>query len=82
MTRNLHLNFFTFLAHYGKGYDFQFIHDWLISKSIKPIIITNGQKILLLEVKLNYNIKFIDSISFIPGPLEKIPETFGLTELH
>ena len=26
---------YTFIAHYGKGYDFQFIAEWLIAHSVK-----------------------------------------------
>ena len=37
---------YTFIAHYGKGYDFQFIAEWLVAHSMKPDIINNGQKIL------------------------------------
>jgi len=33
---------YTFIAHYGKGYDFQFIAEWLIAHSVKPNIIHNG----------------------------------------
>ena len=42
---------YTVIAHYGKGYDFQFVSEWLIAHSVKPNIIHNGQKILQLEVK-------------------------------
>ena len=72
---------YTFIAHYGKGYDFQFIAEWLIAHSVKPNIIHNGQKIMQLEVKHSYNIRFIDSISFTLIPLRDFPKTFGLTEL-
>ena len=72
---------YTFIAHYGKGYDFQFIAAWLIAHGVKPHIIHNGQKIIQLEVKHGYNIRFIDSISFTLIPLRKFPNTFGLTEL-
>ena len=34
-----------------------------------------------LEVKHNYNIRFIDSISFTLIPLRDFPKTFELTEL-
>ena len=34
-----------------------------------------------LEVKHNYNVRFIDSISFTLIPLRDFPKTFGLTEL-
>ena len=33
---------YTFIAHYGKGYDFQFVHEWLIQKGIKPQITSTG----------------------------------------
>ena len=69
---------YTVIAHYGKGYDFQFVADWLLNHGIKPYIIHNGQKIIQLEVKFDYNIRFIDSISFIQIPLRDFPKTFGL----
>jgi hypothetical protein len=72
---------YTFIAHYGKGYDFQFVAEWLIAHSVKPNIISKGQKIMQLEVKEDYNIRFIDSISFTLMPLRDFPKTFGLTEL-
>jgi len=72
---------YTVIAHYGKGYDFQFIAEWLIAHSVKPYIIHNGQKIMQLEIKKDYNIRFIDSISFTLIPLKDFPKTFGLKEL-
>ena len=72
---------YTFIAHYGKGYDFQFIAEWLIVHGVKPHIIHNGQKIIQLQVKHSYNIRFIDSISFTLIPLRDFPKTFDLTEL-
>jgi len=69
---------YTVIVHYGKGYDFQFVADWLLNHGIKPYIIHNGQKIIQLEVKFDYNIRFIDSISFIQIPLRDFPKTFGL----
>ena len=72
---------FTVLAHYGKGYDIQFVQEWLVNHSLKPDVILNGQKILQLEVKNDYNIRFIDSISFTLMPLRDFPKTFGLDEL-
>jgi len=37
---------YTFIAHYAKGYDAQFIAAWLIAHSVKPNIIHNSQKML------------------------------------
>ena len=36
---------------------------------------------MMLEVKSEYNIRFIDSISFTMQPLKTFPKTFGLKEL-
>ena len=72
---------FTVIAHYGKGYDFQFVQERLVAHSTKPKIVLNGQKILQLEVKQDYNIRFIDSISFISMPLRDFHKTFGISEL-
>ncbi|CAB4017685.1 DNA polymerase, partial [Paramuricea clavata] len=44
-------------------------------------IITRGAKILSLTVP-EMNIKFIDSLCFIPMKLAAFPKTFGLTELQ
>ena len=44
-----HTNY-TFIAHFGQGYDALFIISWLISHSIKPTVIPKGNKIMLLEV--------------------------------
>ena len=36
---------------------------------------------MCIKVQLDYNIHFIDSISFIPQPLRDFPKTLGLVEL-
>jgi len=72
---------YTVIAHYRKGYDFQFIQEWLVAHGVKLDLVFNGQKILQLEVKRDYNIRFIDSISFTMQPLKDFPKTFGLIEL-
>lgn len=71
----------TFMAHYGKGYDFQFIAEWLIIHGVKPHMLQNGHKIIQMLVKHGYNIRFTDCFSFTLIPLRKFPVTFGLTEL-
>jgi hypothetical protein len=67
------------IAHNFKGYDGQFILNYLVHTAcIKPFVILNGSKILCLEVA---RIKFIDSYNFLPFLLAKMPSAFGLTEL-
>jgi hypothetical protein len=72
---------YTFIAHNAKGYDVQFILNWLIGRKIKPNIINVGNKILSLEVKLDLNKRFIDSLSFTLCALRDFPKTFDLAEL-
>jgi len=72
---------YTFIAHYGKGYNFQ-IHCRMVNRSwSKTIHYTQRQKIIQLEVKFDYKIRFLDNISFTLMPLRDFPKTFGLKEL-
>jgi hypothetical protein len=73
-------NNYTAIAHYGKGYDSQFIMQYCIQNTVKPYTIYNGTKLMLLEVP-SINLKIIDSFNFIQFPLAAFPKTFGLTEL-
>ena len=47
---------------------------------MKYEVILRGAKILSMTVPM-FNIKFIDSLNFIPMGLAKFPKTFGMTEL-
>ena len=71
----------TFVAHNFQAYDGYFILQYLYKNGITPEIITRGAKILSLTVP-EMNIKFIDSVCFIPMKLAAFPKTFGLTELQ
>ena len=67
----------TFIAHNLKGFDGNFILEWLIKNNIKPETIFNGSKIMSLQAKGR---RFIDSINFFQLPLANFPKTFGLKE--
>jgi len=71
---------YTFIAHYAKGYDSQFILKYLVDNTLKPFTIYSGTKLMLLEIKC-LNIKIKDSSNFIQAPLSSFPKTFGLKEL-
>ena len=43
-------------------------------------MILNGAKIMSMELEAS-EIKFCDSLNFLPMPLKALPKTFGLTEL-
>ena len=68
------------VAHNFQGYDGYFINEYLIDNAIHYEIIYRGAKSLSMTVPI-FNIKFIDSINFIPMSLAKFPKTFGQDEL-
>ena len=68
------------VAHNFQGYDGYFIIKYLIQNAIKYEHILRGAKVLSLTIPM-FNIKFIDSLNFIPMSLAKFPKTFGQDEL-
>ena len=65
-------------AHYGKGYDMQFIFRELILQKYKPEPVCQGLKVLYMKLG---NIRFLDSISFLLQSLKALPSTFGFENL-
>ena len=72
---------YTVIAHYGKGYDFQFVVNYCINHNIRYKCIYDGSKIMYLQVMHGLNLRFVDSYNFMAMPLKDMPGTFGLTEL-
>jgi hypothetical protein len=70
----------TFIAHNGKGYDFQFILRHCVNSGIVPSIIRQGQKLMSMTIPL-YSIRFVDSLNFLAMPLSNFTKTFQLEEL-
>ena len=68
------------VAHNFQGYDSYFIKEYLIKNAIQYEVIYRGAKTLSLTIPV-FNIKFIDSLNFIPMALAKFPKTFGQDEL-
>ena len=68
------------VAHNFQGYDGYFITNFLNENVIHYEIIYRGAKILSMTIPM-FNIKFIDSLNFIPMSLAKFPKTFGQDEL-
>ena len=69
----------TCIAHNGRGYDYHFILNYLITNGIFPEITWNGTKIMYMHVHNSLDIRFIDSLSFLPMALSKLPKTMGLS---
>ena len=68
------------VAHNFQGYDGYFIQNYLNKNAVKYEVILRGAKILSMTIPM-FNIKFIDSLNFIPMSLAKFPKTFGIPEL-
>ena len=76
------------VAHNFQGYDSYFILNHLNQHAIPYDVIYNGAKCMTLTTKTRekrtlfaIEIKFIDSLNFIPMALARFPKTFGLDEL-
>ena len=77
------------IAHNFQGYDSYFILNHLNQHAIPYEVIYNGAKCMTLTTKRKgkkrkqfaVEIKFIDSLNFIPMALARFPKTFGLDEL-
>jgi hypothetical protein len=70
------------IAHNARGYDSIFINEW-INENVNnsdslPQFIRIGSKILSIDFR---NVKIIDSLSFLPMPLDNFAKTFNLAEM-
>ena len=68
------------IAHNFQGYDSYFIIKFLNENAIHYEIMYRGAKCLSMTIPM-FNIRFIDSLNFIPMGLAKFPKTFGQDEL-
>ena len=62
------------IAHNAKAFDSQFILNRAIQMKWKPELILNGLKIVCMKIE---HMLFIDSVTYLPTPLRKVPEAFG-----
>ena len=68
------------IAHNLRGYDGTLFCEYFYRQCLLPNLILNGAKIMSMELT-EAEIKFRDSLNFLPMPLKALPKTFGLTEL-
>jgi len=71
------VNKITATAHNAKAFDLHFIPNKAILLKWKPDLIMNSLKISCMGME---HLVFLDSVSFLPFPLRKLPEAFGLTD--
>ena len=74
-----HANY-TVMAHNFQGCDSYFVLQYLREHGIKYDVIMRGVKVLSLTVDM-FNIRFVDSLNFIPMKLANFPKAFGIEEL-
>ena len=67
----------TVMAHNFQGYDSYFILQYLRKQGVKYDVIMRGAKVLSLKVEL-FDIRFIDTLNFLPMKLASLPKTFGI----
>ena len=68
------------IAHNFQGYDSYFIIKFLNENAIHYEIVYNGAKCITMTIPM-LEIRFIDSLNFIPMGLAKFPKTFAQPEL-
>ena len=68
------------IAHNLRSYDGFFLCEYFYIQCLLPKLILNGAKIMSMELEAA-EIKFRDSLNFLPMPLKALPKTFGLAEL-
>ena len=68
------------MAHNFQGYDSYFVLQYLREHGVKYDVIMRGAKVISLTVDM-FNIRFVDSLNFIPMKLANFPKTFGIEEL-
>ena len=68
------------IAHNFQGYDSYLILKYLDENVIPYKVLYSGAKCISITISM-FNIKFIDSLNFIPMGLAKFPKTFAQPEL-
>jgi len=63
------------MAHIAKAFDRYFILNRAMLLEWKPENIMNGLKIMYMKME---HLVFLDSVSFLPWCLRKLPESYGL----
>jgi hypothetical protein len=63
------------ISYNAEAFDLHFILNRAIKFKCKPELITNGLKIISMQME---HLVFLDSVSFLPCALRNLPEAFGL----
>ncbi|XP_040190087.1 uncharacterized protein LOC120921636 [Rana temporaria] len=69
---------YTFIAHNAGRYDSYFILSQLIKEKMKVQVVNQGGRLLGVTLP-DLNIRFIDSLNFLPMKLSKLPQAMGFS---
>jgi len=64
------------IAHNAKAFELNFILNRAIMLKWKPELIMSGLKVMCVKME---HLVFLDSVSYLPCALRKLPEAFGLS---
>ena len=67
------------MAHNAKAFDTHFILNYCVENSIFPDIVYAGSKIMTMKIGQGIDLRFIDSLNFLPMALKKLPDALNLT---
>ena len=62
------------IAHNARGYDAQFLINYLAERGYRPNIVPKGREIMQMDAGM---VTVKDSLNFLPMPLSALPKSFG-----
>lgn len=68
------------IAHNAKAFDNHFILGYCVENGIFPDIVYTGSKIMSMTIKGGFQLRFIDSLNFLPMSLKKLPKALNLSQ--
>ncbi|KAL3983293.1 interferon-induced GTP-binding protein Mx [Sarotherodon galilaeus] len=72
---------YTFIAHNASGFDNYILLEYMVKQCITPTVTMRGSRVILMHDK-EYDQRWIDSFSFLPMGLAKIPSALGFQDLQ
>ena len=69
----------TFIAHNSRGFDGYLLLNGMVELGLQPSIIMQGSKVLCFEDP-DFNLKYIDSLSFLTMRLSAMPKALGFDD--
>ena len=71
---------YTFIVHNASGFDDYILLEYMVKNQIAPELTIRGSKVILMYDRV-YKQRWIDSFSFLPMRLSKIPAALGFEDM-